>query len=376
MIKNSMLPLVGLQLLVSLFSSSIVMAQDKSNGPSSTGVGVEQVVMQEMTQTIPITGRFIAKESGVVAARINGAIEDVKVQVGETVFLGQVLVSLVSDRLSYQRDLNKAELAGAKAELETAQAQLAITAQELKRLSNLRKSAAFNQARYDDKRLEHVKNQSAVTVAEAAVRRAEAELQLAALDLEHSQIRAPYPATVTKKFVEKGAYVSIGQNVLELTNAKDLEIEADVPTRAAESLKQGTMVLADLGEDKGLETRVRAVVPDENPMTRTRAVRFTPGKLKADLQVASNQTVTLHVPLGGARDIVAVPKDAIINKNGGRFVYVLEDGKANIRPVELGLASGGYFEVLQGLKPEETVVVRGNERLRPGQAIHDMDHKS
>ena len=64
-----------------------------------------------------------------------------------------------------------------------------------------------------------------------------------------------------------------------------------------------------------------------------------------------------------------MPKDAIITGAQGSIVYVAADGVAEIRPVRTGEAIGHRFEVLQGLGPGELVVVRGNERLQPGQSI-------
>jgi multidrug efflux pump subunit AcrA (membrane-fusion protein) len=76
------------------------------------------------------------------------------------------------------------------------------------------------------------------------------------------------------------------------------------------------------------------------------------------------------LPLGVPRQIVTVHKDAVLKRQGISLVYVVsEDNTAQIRPVELGDATAARFEVLSGLAPGETVVVRGNERLRPGQSI-------
>lgn len=62
-------------------------------------------------------------------------------------------------------------------------------------------------------------------------------------------------------------------------------------------------------------------------------------------------------------------KDAVLNRGGSQLVYVAVDGIAEVRPVELGIAVGERFEVVSGLRPGDLVVVRGNERLRPGQPI-------
>ena len=82
-----------------------------------------------------------------------------------------------------------------------------------------------------------------------------------------------------------------------------------------------------------------------------------------------NQSVTVLVPIGRPRDIVSVHKDAVIPRGGKNIVFVAKEGKAEIRAIRLGSAIGNRFEVVQGLREGDLVVVRGNERLRPGQAI-------
>ena len=126
--------------------------------------------------------------------------------------------------------------------------------------------------------------------------------------------------------------------------------------------------------DSGLpmQATVRALVPDENALTRTRPVRFTPvfKESGADrLQLAMNQSVTVMVPIGRPRVIVSVHKDAVIPRGGKNIVFVANEGKADSRAIRLGSAIGNRFEVVQGLGEGDVVVVRGNERLRPGQAI-------
>jgi multidrug efflux pump subunit AcrA (membrane-fusion protein) len=73
--------------------------------------------------------------------------------------------------------------------------------------------------------------------------------------------------------------------------------------------------------------------------------------------------------VGAVRDVLSVPKDALVQGRDGWTVFVAADGKAQPRPVQLGIALGNRYEVLGGLTPGDLVVVRGNERLRPGQDI-------
>ena len=86
-------------------------------------------------------------------------------------------------------------------------------------------------------------------------------------------------------------------------------------------------------------------------------------------KIAANQTVVLHVPMGAAREVLSVHKDAIIQRGGGSAAYIVKNGRAQLRMVRLGEAVGGRFEVLEGVKSGDMSVVRGNERLRPGQRV-------
>jgi multidrug efflux pump subunit AcrA (membrane-fusion protein) len=85
--------------------------------------------------------------------------------------------------------------------------------------------------------------------------------------------------------------------------------------------------------------------------------------------LANEQTVTIQVPVGARRQIVTVHKDAIIQRPDDVIVYIVSEGKAVPRTIILGEAVGARFEVLDGLSEGELVVVRGNERLRPGMPV-------
>jgi hypothetical protein len=114
---------------------------------------------------------------------------------------------------------------------------------------------------------------------------------------------------------------------------------------------------------------VRAILPTENPLTRTRTVRLTPEFSAGMAGLADAQSVTVKVPVGVARQVLTVHKDAIITRAGKSVVYVVTDDSAEMRPIVLGEATGGRMEVLEGLKEGEQVVIRGNERLQPGAKV-------
>ena len=116
------------------------------------------------------------------------------------------------------------------------------------------------------------------------------------------------------------------------------------------------------------------MLPRESVATRTRPVRltapFTETMSKGQIApFAVGQSVTVLVPVSEEKSVLTVPKDALVQGRGGWIVYIAEEGKAQPRPVQIGAAVGNRFEVMSGLQEGQQVVVRGNERLQPGQDI-------
>lgn len=341
-------------------------AQDKG-----ARVGVDRVVSEPLSQTMPVLGRFVARQSGPVAALVSGPVAEMLVDVGDRVDKGDALVRLSTDVTVGVRDLREAELAEKKAALGTAEAQLTQAKQDLARLESLKKSAAFSQASYETKRADVARFESLVAEANASIARAQANLDLAELDIRRSEIRAPYGGVVVARQAVAGAYVNTGAPVVSLVNDEDMEIEVDVPANRLAGLIAGRGVRATLDNGHNVMAVVRSIIPTENALTRTRPVRFTP-QIAGDkaVQFATDQSVTVMLPIGEPRDVVSVHKDALIARGTEYVVYVVEDGKAQLRQVEIGEAVGPRFEVVSGLAPDDIVVTRGNERLRPGEAVN------
>ena len=355
--------------LAGLGAGPIAMAQQ---GPAA--VAVDAVREEALAQTAPVIGRLVARQSTDVATRIADRVMSVEVNVGDRVAKGDLLVRLEKDRQETERQRLLGETRQFRARLTETEARLKLADHELRRLEGLRKSAAFSQARYEDALQTVAAEQSTVAQVIAQLQSAEASLGRADINLQDTEIRAPFPGVVVERHVSEGAYVREGDPIVTLLNHLDLEVEADVPVRLAGSLLVGTEIEIGLTDDvNGVPHRhraaVRAVIPDENPLTRTRAVRLVPSIESDGMELAAGQSVTLHLPIGAARQVVTVHKDAVLPRGDQRTVFLAVDGKAEPRSVKLGPAVGVRFEVLEGLVPGDLVVVRGNERLRPGQSI-------
>lgn len=354
-------------LLVTLFAVfSLLLPAAAQDAPL---VRVDLVRVEPLSQTAAVIGRLVARKAGEVSARINGPIERFDVEVGDRVEAGQVIARLTNNYLVAQRDLAAGELAVAQADLKTRKARVTLAKQTLARLERLKQSAAFNQSRYEDARQEVVIAEAEVAQAEATILSRVADTRSADINLSYATITAPYSGVVTRRMTEAGAYVQTGQAIVAMVADRSLEIEADVPFRFIGGLQIGTRVRVVLDDSTTEEARVRAVIPSENPLTRTRAVRFSASFDHSESPLADEQSVTVYVPVGAQRDVLTVHKDAVIKRPNGSIVYVADSDTARLQPVELGLAVGNRLVVESGLQEGQKVVVRGNERLRPGQSI-------
>lgn len=337
----------------------------------AASVIVEPVVVAEVTETAPVIAEFVATVESEVATRRDGVVRRVTFEVGDVVFEGQQLVYLDDQLISIQLQNAEAALEAARAGVDVALARVRLSEQAYARQARLRGSTAFSGGLFEDAEQAVAEAKSEVAVAEARVAIAQAALARVEYDAKHSIIVAPFDGIVISRSAQPGQYISLGGSVARLMDVERLEIEASVPVELIGGLKIGRTL--DVVVDAGtvLEAEVRTLLPVENVSTRTRPVRLSvdvdevPSFLLAD-----GRSVTLQVPVSDPRMALLVPKDALVQGLGGQWrVFVAEEGMAVPRTVTIGQANGTRFEVLSGLAEGELVVVRGNERLQPGQPI-------
>jgi RND family efflux transporter MFP subunit len=341
----------------------------KKGGRPPRSVRVDAVIAEPLSQTYPVIGRLVTRRTGDVAARINGAVVNMNVSVGDRVKKGDVIAELAVERLTAERDKYSAAMSTRRAMVQTAQAELSKTAQELRRMSNLRKSSAFSRARFEDLERDVDARRATLTERRSQLKEAQAELNQAAIDLYNGRIRAPYDGVVSDKHTEIGAYVNVGARVVTLISDTQIEVEAEVPSDRIAGLTPGRIVRFKLDDGTDHRAVVRSIVPRENARTRTRPVRFTPRFGEMSSQFAINQSVTVLVPIGKIREVVTVHKDAIVHRGPNRVVSIVRNGKAFPRQVTIGSAVGNRYVVQKGLKAGDRVVTHGNETLPPGAAI-------
>lgn len=329
----------------------------------ATLVAVDAVRVESVRESISVVGRFVSVQKGIVATQTQGAVAEILADVGTRVTSGQPLAQLDVERLSLRRDQWRAQLDVARALLGQARASLALEQQNLDRVAELEDSAAFSQARQDDQVQQVAMMTALVTSAGARVDEAQSNLALAEVDLAGATIRAPYDGVIVLRHTEVGSYLDGGDSVFTMVNDTAMEAEADVPAASISGLGEGVAVTLTFEDGSSRNATVRAIGVAEDALTRTRSVRFAPDWQPRPGEIADGQSVIVTLPIAVVDDAVTVSKDAVLRDAGQASVFVVTDGVAHSRAVELGVAVGARFVVLDGLDEGDLVVVRGNEAL-------------
>ena len=372
-----MTPILATAML--LFATSA--EAQKRPRPLSTLVG-DVVVQETSSEMVSVVGRFVSLRGGPVAARVGGAIDEVLVEVGDRVKKGQPMVRLALDRLKAERQRRRALLSLAAAKIKSAKATFKLAQQSAGRQLRLRTSVAFSEALLADRQREAERAAAQVKEAEADYGRFRAELKLADVDLAYAVVRAPYDGVVAERHADLGGFVALGAPVVTLVGERALEVEAEAPTDRMGSVRPGALAIVRYAGVAG-KVPVRAVLPRETGLSRTRTVRFGPLPSEIQKVALANSSVTVDIPVADAQSVVTVHKDAVVRRASGPMVAVAKaiDGKpgqyqAEFRPVRLGPAIRSRFLVYSGVAPDDIVIIRGNESLRPGQAFKLASRKS
>ena len=340
----------------------------------ATPVAVDAVRMAVVNETVDVFGELVSRQSGSIQVAISAPVESVHVQVGDRVEQGDLIATLDASMLALQKDAVQARIEMTKWASKRAQTELELSKQKEERFRQLRHSAATSEAQLEDAVLALKISQHAVGESKAAIEQINRELDIAEHNISLTRITAPYSGVIVSRFIEIGQYMRVGEQVVNIVGDHNLEVESYIPYRYIDTLSVGDVVTAEFDNGTTFETSLRAFIPQEHVSTRTRAVRFEFDQSKVDDLLAVNQNVIMKIPVSEQTQSLTVHKDAVITQQDGHLVYVVADDSATPQPVIIGNATGGRYEVISGLNEGDQVVIRGNERLAPGQTVRIINN--
>lgn len=367
--------LVILLACVALAPLALVQAADLAPGaaPPPPTVTVAKPTFKRITEWDEYTGRFVAQQRVDVRARVSGYLESVHFKEGNMVEEGELL--FVIDQRPF-----KAEVARAKAEVDRVTTQLRVAQLEFERGERLQSSRAMSKETAEERRARRDSAQADVDAAKAALLTAE-------LNLGFTEVRAPMAGRLSDIRVDVGNLISGGtSDSTVLTTIVMLDpIELEIEASESEFLRYTRLDTAGTRRSsRDVPNRIEARLLDEADWVHKGVMTFVDNEIDPDSDTMRGKATFPnpdHVLLpgmfararlfgAGEHDAVLIPDVAVVADQARKLVMVV--GKDNVieaRQVQLGPIIEGLRVVREGLAPEDTIVVNGIIRARPGKPV-------
>jgi membrane fusion protein, multidrug efflux system len=348
----------------------------KGNGDGSGGAAAQNAAMPAMPvpvakiikKTIPIYLEYPARTESIrdisLQAKVSGYIQNQNVADGSDVKEGDLLYTI--DPRDYQASLDQAQ-----ANAQRDQAALAYARANLNRGSELAKSGYLPTDTFDQRT-------STLRQSEAANLMDKAAIRIAEINLGYTQIRAPFTGRLGRNQAAVGTLVSVAGSPLNTLvqldpiyvtfNASETDLSAIQEARALGKVEADVLVPGEAEpHHKGELTFINNVV-DRSTGTITARATINNG----DFTLLPGQYVRARLHIRDEVDALMVPQSALGSSQLGKYVYVVENGKAGQRFVTLGVSEGPLVAVEKGLKEGEQVITGNLQKIGPGAPVQPI----
>jgi len=329
------------------------------------------------------SGYVTARRIATVSSKITGKVEQVLIEEGQAVREGEIMARLEATDAKAQRDLAAARLAAARNEATRAEAQRLLAEQTLARTRDLAARQLVAAAALDQAQAERDALAAQQLAAQSNIRVAEESLALAEIGLDNTIVRAPFDGVVTVKAAQPGEMISpisagggfTRTGIGTVVDMDSLEIQVDVNESFIGRVKAGQEVQAVLNAypDWRIPAEVIAIVPTADRSKATVKVRIAikqkDARVVPDMGVRVSfleQAAPADAPVVTG---VTVPSGAVVQRDGRTVAFVVRDGRASQRELEVADERDGRRRVSRGLAVGEQVVLSPPAELRDGDAV-------
>ncbi|ESP63061.1 HlyD family secretion protein [Smithella sp. ME-1] len=361
-IKKTMVCRIGklllLFLIMTLFLIPLVSCKKEKKVEKETliNVRVQAAVKKQIRPYIETTGTLKADEEVMVSSEVEGIVKSIKAEEGYAVSRGMLLAEI--NQVDYVLDEKRAEAA-----LKQAQANLANVKSEYQRKEALFKEELITKQQFDD-------ISTRVALAEADLARAKATLDTSRERLFRTKIYSPLNGMVKEKRVSAGDFVRTGSPLFQLIKVDLLKLNFTISEKDIGSLKTGQEVVftVDSFPDKKFKGKVNLLYPNVEERTRTLRAEAIVNNLNLLLKPGLFARITIYT--GAPRDVVVAPLTSLMYDNSNITLFVVEGNVAHARTVKTGNKYGEDIEIIEGLKEKEQVVVIGQNNLSEGVKVN------
>ena len=334
--------------LIPLALLGAMLTAEAQERPASVRVATAQ--LRELAPVVNAAGTVRSRAAADLAAAVGGRLQWVA-EPGTAVETGDAVASLDTRELALVRDEQAARVARARVNLESLE-------RELTRLKA--SGAAVPRFNVDQAESNRDLARADLDVARALLAQTDEQLQ-------RSRITAPFAGVISDRVRRAGEEVARGEIVARLVNPDELEIRLFVPLRHVRAVQPGQVVKVRV-ERTEFTAKVSTIVPAGDPRSQSFEVLVKAPKVEGLL--APGNTVQVELPLGQPQRRLAVPRDALVIRADGLYVYRVDaEQRAERIEVEAGVADGDWIGIDGDVQAGDQVIVRGAELLRGNEKL-------
>jgi len=206
--------------------------------------------------------------------------------------------------------------------------------------------------------------------AEGRTRQTESRLRAADARFDDFRITAPFEGRVGMRQVSMGALLQAGTAITTLDDVRVIKVEFSVPEQYLGQLRVGLQVAGSSPAYAGREFKGDVTAIDTRIDPATRAIKLNASFDNADGMLKPGMFMTISLSVAARANAIVVPEDALVAEGVRQFIFVVVDGRAQRREIKLGMRMQGSVEILEGVGAEDSVIVRGLQRIRPNLPVN------
>ena len=338
-------------------------------GRTPMTVDTAQAARHEVVDSITVVGNLVAEQTVDVVPRVAGRIDIVHVKLGDRVARGQVLAKIEDRELREQIRQAEAQLEVNRSTVSARENDLKVQQNVFERNKQLAANGLVPKQQLEDAELRYNSASSQVDVAKSQQQSTQARLDELKITLGNTTVISPLDGFVSKRNLDPGGFANANTVIVSVVDISTVRMIANLVEKGFNKIVAG--VSADVEVDtfpgeqfKGVVSRVAPVF---DPATRTAAMEIEVPNPGFRLKPGSYARVRLTVERRS--DALTVPRNALVDTEGKRGVFLVDAQTARFREVQTGLSDADRVEITRGLNDGDRVVTVGALALRDGDRV-------
>lgn len=308
----------------------------------------------DLNQDLMVTGEIEAGTDVNLLPKIAGRVAAVHVKAGQLVSAGAVLLELEGTQA-------RNSLISSQSTVEMQRANLDAAQKSYDRTKKLLDEGAVSLVQF-----EQVETQ--LKLAQAQYNQAVAGLEIAQDNYQEVVVTSPINGKVSYIDAEVGELVGMQAPVAGVVDLSTMVVKVNISENVVKSLSEGQQVDVQIGAlSKTVPGHIKSIAPKIDARTKAFPVEIQISNANGEILAGMVAKITLAT--GQVKDALTIPTKALLEHNGHKKIYVVEDGVAREREVKIGLLGKDSVEIIEGLKEKEQVIVSGNRLVGEGQKV-------